>query len=210
MTDKIEHKSFEFKFVADTGTLEGYASKFGELDSAHDIVAPGAFQASLAAAKAAGRLPPMLWQHNWTQPIGRWDDMAEDQVGLRVKGTLVMETQQAREAHALIKNNVVTGLSIGYRVLQSSIDEKTGARVLEEIELLEISLVTFPALDSARVDGLKAAPKTEREFEEFLRDAGYSRSEAKAITAAGFKSLQRDADGLIDSLKDLGQSMKIT
>jgi uncharacterized protein len=190
----------ELKFVAESGTFEGYASVFHVTDSANDRIAPGAFEKSLQKAYAEDRLPPLLWQHDAQQPIGIWHEMQEDSHGLFVRGELfVNDITQAREAYKLMRENVVTGLSIGYRTIQSERDAKTGARILTEIELLEISMVTFPANPLARVRQVKSlfdngGIPSEREFEAFLRDAGLSRKQAKGVIADGYKALTpRDA-----------------
>jgi uncharacterized protein len=149
---------FELKFLAESGTFEGYASVFGVTDNAGDVIVPGAFLRSLARWRAEGRMPPMLWQHDAAQPVGIFDEMREDACGLFVKGRLfVTDIARAREAYRLLKEKVVTGLSIGYRVKESRADAKRGARVLEEIELLEVSMVTFPANEAARVSRVKSA-----------------------------------------------------
>ena len=199
MTDTF-HSPFELKFLQETGVFEGYASVFDVTDSVNDKIAAGAFEQSLAAHKADGRLPPLLWQHDPRQPIGAWREMREDAHGLFVKGELfVNDITRAKEAYRLLCENVVTGLSIGYRTKTSHRDKKSGVRVLTEVELLEVSMVTFPANEFARVSRVKsqlstgAVPST-REFEAFLRDAGFSRRQAKGFIAHGYKSLAlRDA-----------------
>ena len=177
--------------ATEEGSIEGYGSVFGDLDSYQDIVSKGAFKRTL------------LWQHNTDQPIGVWTDMYEDDRGLVVKGQLA-DTQLGREAHTLMKMGALSGLSIGYRTVKYKMDNESGVRTLQDVDLFEVSPVTFPALDSARVSAVKSAEdiKTEREFEEFLRDAGFSRTVAKAIVAGGYKAAfpQRDADGGLDDL----------
>lgn len=189
--------------ATEEGTIEGYGSVFGDLDSYADIVSKGAFKRTLRESKSAGRMPAMLWQHNQDQPIGVWTDMYEDERGLVVKGQLA-DTQLGREAHTLMKMGALSGLSIGYRTVKYKMDNESGVRTLQDVDLFEVSPVTFPALDSARVSAVKSAEdiKTEREFEEFLRDAGFSRTVAKAIVAGGYKAAfpQRDADGGLDDL----------
>jgi HK97 family phage prohead protease len=189
---------FELKFLAESGTFEGYASVFGVTDNMNDMIARGAFRASLAQWRVEGRLPPMLWQHDAAAPVGAWETMFEDSHGLFVKGRLfVADIARAREAYRLMKEKVVTGLSIGYRAKQSHADRATGARVLTEVELMEVSMVTFPANEMARVASVKSgghAP-TEREFEALLREAGFSRKQAKGVIASGYRSLMRDAGG---------------
>lgn len=153
---KIRDSCAELKFVAETGTFEGYAARFAEPDSVNDMILPGAFAASLQAMERQGRSVPMLWQHNAKEPIGAWRVMREDRHGLFVQGELFLEDiARAREAYRLLKEKVVTGLSIGYRAISSKRDEKTGLRQLASIELIEISLVTFPAMASARVSRVK-------------------------------------------------------
>ncbi len=186
---------FEVKFQAESGQFEGYASVFNVVDSVRDSISPGAFRRCLAEMKSGQRLPPLLWQHDTAQPIGAWREMYEDSHGLYVKGDLfVAEIARAREAYKLMQEKVVNGLSIGYRVRQSHRDQKSGVRVLTDVDLLEVSMVTFPANDSARIMRVKSALATgvvpsEREFEAFLRDAGLSRKQAKAILADGYKAL---------------------
>ncbi len=136
--------------VADGAVIEGYASYFGKADKAGDIVQPGAYAASLAALEKAGRRVKMLWQHDPAQPIGIWDEVREDARGLYVKGRLLSDVAKAREAAALIGAGAIDGLSIGYRTVKAERDGK-GRRLLNELELWEVSLVTFPMLPEARV-----------------------------------------------------------
>jgi len=203
---------FEIKYLADTGLFEGYASVFHVTDGVGDRISPGAFKASVEGQKKAGRLPPLLWQHDSQQPIGAWREMFEDEHGLYVRGALFVEDiPKAKEAYRLMRENVVTGLSIGYRAKKSHRDAQSGDRVLTEIDLLEISMVTFPANDYARIARVKSILSeglvpSEREFEAFLRDAGLSRKHAKGILAHGYKSLEdlpRDADCRDDDLSAL-------
>lgn len=207
MAARMQSSALELKFVAQNGVFEGYASVFGNIDSAGDRILPGAFAKSLAACKEAGRWPPMLWQHNAAQPVGVWEDMHEDSHGLYVRGRLFIDDiALAREAYALLREKVVSGLSIGYRTREARRDSQSGARVLEDVDLLEISLVTFPANDMARVRAVKTIFEdgglpSEREVEAFLRDAGFSRKQAKALIAHGYKALTpRDAaEGMDDT-----------
>ena len=135
---------------AGTAVIEGYASLFGLTDQGGDIVAPGAYSASLKRLVARGDKVRMLWQHDPAQPIGIWDEIREDAKGLWVKGRLLPEVAQAREAAALIAAGAIDGLSIGYRTVKADRDGQ-GRRVLTEVELWEVSLVTFPMLREAKV-----------------------------------------------------------
>ncbi|WP_298678373.1 HK97 family phage prohead protease [uncultured Lentibacter sp.] len=136
--------------VTEGRCIEGYASLFGTCDQGGDVVAKGAYGASLKALAAEGRRVKMLWQHDPAQPIGIWDEVREDARGLFVKGRLLDSTQKGREAAALIEAGAIDGLSIGYRTKKAGKTDK-GQRLLTELELWEVSLVTFPMLPSARV-----------------------------------------------------------
>lgn len=141
--------------VVDGAEIGGYASVFGVRDQGGDVVLPGAYGASLKRMAREGRRVRMLWQHDPAQPIGVWDEVAEDAVGLRVKGRVLTELAQGREAAALLAAGAIDGLSIGYRTLRAERDGK-GQRLLAELDLWEVSLVTFPMLPEARVSA-KAA-----------------------------------------------------
>ena len=136
--------------TADHVTVAGHASLWGALDQGGDTVERGAFAASLARLRAEGTGVKMLWQHDPAQPIGIWEEIREDGRGLWVRGRLLPEVAQAREAAALIAAGAIDGLSIGYRTLRAERDAQ-GRRVLAEVELWEVSLVTFPMLREAKV-----------------------------------------------------------
>lgn len=197
------------KSVTDTGEFDGYGSVFGVKDSYSDIVMAGAFAKTLADWKAKGSMPAMLWQHDPHEPIGIYTDIKEDDVGLYVKGRLLIEDDPlAKRAHAHMKAGSLSGLSIGYWLNDYDYDGSKDAFLLREIDLLEISLVTFPANDAARVSNVKSAladgvlPRPS-DMERLLRDAGLSRTQAKAFMACGYRALdQRDAEikGALDNL----------
>ncbi len=138
--------------VTEGHVIEGYASLFGKRDQGNDVVVAGAYGASLARLAAAGRRVKMLWQHDPTQPIGVWDEVREDTTGLWVKGRILGDVEKGREAVALLAAGAIDGLSIGYRTVKAERDGK-GLRHLTELELWEVSLVTFPMLPEARVAG---------------------------------------------------------
>ena len=145
--------------VSDGKVIAGYASLFGRKDQGGDIVMPGAYAGSLKRLDASGRRVKMLWQHDPTQPIGIWDEVREDARGLWVKGRLLPEVEKGREAAALLAAGAIDGLSIGYRTLKAERDGK-GQRLLQELELWEVSLVTFPMLPEARVGSKSEAGHT--------------------------------------------------
>ena len=137
------------------GAIEGYASLFGEVDQARDMVMPGAFAQTL---KARGlRKIPMLFQHDPSEPVGVWLDLAEDWRGLKARGRLIPDVMRARELLSLLKAGAVDGLSIGYRTVRGQIDPKSRVRRLYQVDLWEISIVTFPLLSGARVSAVKQA-----------------------------------------------------
>jgi HK97 family phage prohead protease len=131
------------------GFVEGYASLFGEIDSARDMVMPGAFKDTLRLRGI--RRIPMLFQHDPSEPVGIWLELYEDDRGLFARGKLIPEVVRARELHALVKAGAVDGLSIGFRTASARVDPKTRIRKVRAVDLWEISIVTFPLLQSARV-----------------------------------------------------------
>ncbi|MBT2242678.1 HK97 family phage prohead protease [Sphingobium sp. BHU LFT2] len=192
--------------VKEDGTFEGYGSVFGVTDSYGEIVAAGAFTNSLKEIQAKGRPVPVLWQHQTSAPIGIYEALSEDEHGLKVSGRLLIDdVPKAKEAHALLKAGAVSGLSIGYWVRESSYDEKTGIRTLIKLDLVEVSLVTFPANDDARVEAVKFKLErgqlpTKPEFEKALREAfPFSKSQAAAIASHGLDHLlRRESEGAGD------------
>lgn len=136
--------------ITDGLGIEGYASVFGRRDQGGDVVQRGAYAASLKAMAGAGRRVKMLWQHDPAEPIGVWDEVREDATGLWVKGRILPDVARGREAAALLSAGAIDGLSIGYRTIRAERDGN-GQRVLAELELWEVSLVTFPMLPEARV-----------------------------------------------------------
>ncbi|SMX42074.1 Caudovirus prohead protease [Actibacterium lipolyticum] len=165
--------------VSDGAVVEGYASLFGKVDKGGDVVERGAYAASLAALKGAGRRVKMLWQHDPAQPIGVWDEVREDERGLYVKGRLLSDVEKGREAAALIEAGAIDGLSIGYRTKRAQ-KNSSGQRLLCELELWEVSLVTFPMLPDARV-GAKADDATET----LLRDLADAFEGARHVLTGG-------------------------
>ncbi len=158
--------------VAEGSVIEGYASLFGLTDGGGDVVAKGAYAGSLGRLGTSGIRVKMLWQHDPAQPIGVWDTVREDERGLWVRGRILRDVARGREAAALIEAGAIDGLSIGYRTLKA-VRDKEGRRRLEEVELWEVSLVTFPMLAEARVGAKGDAPLGPAAFDlaAALRDA---------------------------------------
>ncbi len=190
------------------GRFSGLASTFGNIDKVGDIIAPGAFAGSIRVPKKI----KMLWMHDPSEgPIGLWEKIEETDKGLEVEGKLLLDVPRATQAHVLMKARALDSLSIGFRLPKNGaeFDNETGNRLLKKIELMEISVVTFPANPKARIGSVKGLEDiaTVREFEAFLRDAGgFSVNQAKAIAAAGWQRGQselRDEAGGLDELSKL-------
>lgn len=202
LTTKRIDAPLTIKSVSDTGEFEGYGSIFGNKDSYGDIVVPGAFQKSLSKWQEKGRYPAMLWQHDMQEPIGIYTEMREDDIGLVVKGKLLIDADPlAKRAHAHMKAGSLSGMSIGYMVDDWEYSSEKDAWLLKEIDLWEVSLVTFPANDAARISNVKHAldrGETPRpsDVERALREVGFSKSQAQAFMSKGYGAISpRDADG---------------
>jgi HK97 family phage prohead protease len=183
---EVRFCALEIRAVGDDGTIEGYGSVFGVRDDWDDVIAAGAFEATLKAHKAAGTMPAMLWQHSAHEPIGVWTDIREDAKGLYVKGRLALATTRGQEAYALLKLGALTGLSIGFLAKLWFYDRETEVRTLTEVELWEVSLVTFPANSQARITNVKTSADsmaTPKDAERILRDAGFSKADATALVS---------------------------
>lgn len=184
---------FEVKSLDENGRIEGYGSVFGNIDFGYDRIERGAF-ADWIKAGFDGSLP-MLWQHESGDPIGIWDDIGENRKGLKMSGQLNLtkdsgspDVPTAWKAMALAKQGAVKGLSIGYRPKEYHFEEEV--RVLETVDLVETSMVTFPMNPLARVTAVKYA--TNRDFIQMLREGlGLSREAAEALRAGGLKELRR-------------------
>ena len=194
----------------DKGMFEGYASIFGNKDLGNDVIEKGAFMRSLRR-KGAKKIK-MLYQHDTKEPIGVFDKVMEDQNGLYVKGRLAMGTQKGKEVYELMKMGAIDGLSVGYRVDAKGhhYDDKRKYRVLKEVDLMEISAVTFPMNPRARIQAVKS-DMTVREWEHKLREVGnLSHSESKVAASAVHKALsQREVDKDADLLSIINATTQI-
>lgn len=158
------------------GYISGYASTFGNVDSVGDKVAKGAFAISIAT-----KMPKMLWQHDRWQPIGSWTAAKEDDYGLWVQGRILKTVPQGLTAFNLLKEEAISGLSIGYRVQDYEYDNDTGIYTLKQVNLLEVSVVTFPANELAEVANVKSA--------DFLQQDAH-------------RNFQKSAENLLQDLRD--------
>lgn len=181
--------------AAPEGRIEGYGATFGNVDSYGDTIAPGAFSATLAAHRKAGTAPLLLWGHQRDRPIGRWQEVKEDARGLFMVGQLNLKTQAGKEAFAHLEAGDLSGLSIGYTHDPAGAEMRNGVNVLKALDLHEVSVVTLPADEHARVTAVKqleGRPETRREFERALCALGFTRKEAERIATKGFGSFAPD------------------
>ncbi|MGP4691624.1 HK97 family phage prohead protease [Agrobacterium cavarae] len=204
---KTKDFALQVKDLSEDGTFEGYGSIFGNVDSYGEKVMPGAFVESLARHKREGSNVLMLWNHDSHQPIGVWEDLAEDAKGLWGKGRFLLDIQRAREVHTLAKAKAIGGLSIGYR--EEDTDQDGAVRLLKKLNLYEISPVTFPANRRARIESVKSErmdefarrlrdgdPMPIKDFEDILRESGVPKSMAVAIASHGYaKAIRSDSEG---------------
>ena len=197
---KMKHKSFalEIKADAEDRTVEGWASTFGNKDSGGDIIVPGAFADSLTT-----RMPKMLWQHDTGELIGVWDAAQETAKGLYVKGRFA-DTPRGNEAYTLAKMGALDSMSIGYSTMDYDYDPKTGVRTLKQLELWEVSLVTFPMNEQATITTVKAAAEDIEQAYDLLEQVtgicdAYSAGDMQptAETLATVAQLNRQAMSLL-------------
>lgn len=197
MKTKFGAPVLQVKDFGEDGFFSGYGAVFGNKDSHGDIIQRGAFAKSVQQHKARGTRPKMFWQHDMSKPIGRWTDFEEDDTGLRMEGKLNMNVQQGREAYHLLKDEDIDGLSIGYRTIRE--EQKDGANLLHELGLVETSVVSLGSNDQALVSAIKQIRGDElpslSQFEDFLREAGFSKTEATAIAGNGLSHLLRGEPG---------------
>ena len=203
---KTKEFRLDVKNLAEDGTFEGYGSIFGNVDCYRESVVKGAFSKSLKKHEQDNNPVLMLWQHSWEDPIGVWKELKEDDRGLYGVGEINLDVQKGREAYSLMKQRALTGLSIGYKEVKYT--DNAEVRLLEEIDLYEISPVTFPANEEARISAVKSErfqqfaqnlrnglPPSIKEFEDVLRDAGISKSMATRIASVGYaKAIRSESD----------------
>jgi uncharacterized protein len=214
---RIEHRSYgllEVKLDDDNGgTFEGYGAVFGNVDSYGDVIERKAFAEDLGEWKKRRKWPKMLLQHGAAgftsddmMPVGQWTHMEEDDRGLKVHGRLfALNTERGQYIYEGLKSGELDSLSIGFEAKEWKMGSGKGepTRTLTKIKLWEVSIVTFPANDRAKISGVKTLTLEElREFEASLRDGGLSQREARIASSLLKKWLQRDAAAPISSPPD--------
>jgi hypothetical protein len=200
----------EFKGIDtdEDGSFEGYASVFGNKDLGNDVIKQGAFANSIKYKKP--KQIKLLYQHKTDEPIGVIDSLAEDSRGLKIKGRLAMGTQKGREVYELMKMGALDSMSIGYKLSPEDYkySDKLKKRTITNLELMEISMVTFPMNPKAKITKVKLANMDTRELEEYLRDVGVmSSAVAKQTANILYKSYQEqdllEQRDVVDSVKHL-------
>ena len=210
---KAGHLDDDDEDMEEYGRFEGYASVFNNTDLGNDVIKTGAFRKSLRKRGVKG--VKLLYQHKTDMPIGVFEEIKEDEHGLMVKGKLALKTQAGQEAYELLKMGALDAMSIGFRANpdEVSYDKRTNKRMIGEVDLMEISLVTFPMNPQAKVRSVKGEEVSIREWENGMRDAfSLSRSEAKVAAKAVTDAFsQRDVDSnaeLVDAIKNLTLTLK--
>jgi HK97 family phage prohead protease len=212
----MNRKSFnlEIKAVQEDGFFSGYGAVFGNIDWYNDVILPGAFTASLAKWRAKNKMPPVLWNHNDSEPIGVYTNIYEDEKGLFVEGKLLVDdVPRAKSIHALLKAGAIDGLSIGYSTKKAN-QQGNGVRELVEVDLGEISIVTQPANERSVITSVKSKLDegelpTLPEFEKFLRESGFSKSQSVAIASKGLRPLLSESEEEIKEAKSISNALNI-
>lgn len=197
----MNRKSFNLKIkaVQEDGFFSGYGAVFGNVDWYNDVILPGAFVKSLEKWAEKNKMPPVLWNHNDGEPIGVYTNIYEDEKGLFVEGRLLIDdVPRAKSTHALLKAGAIDGLSIGYKTKKAN-QQTNGIRELIELDLGEISIVTMPANEESLITSVKSKLEdgelpTLPEFEKFLRESGFSKSQATAIAGKGLRHLLSESE----------------
>lgn len=212
----MNRKSFnlEIKAVQEDGFFSGYGAVFGNIDWYNDVILPGAFTASLAKWRAKNKMPPVLWNHNDSEPIGIYTNIYEDEKGLFVEGKLLIDdVPRAKSTHALLKAGAIDGLSIGYSTKKAN-QQGNGVRELIEVDIGEISIVTQPANERSLITSVKSKLDegelpTLPEFEKFLRESGFSKSQSVAIASKGLRPLLSESEEENKEAKSISNALNI-
>ena len=192
----FQQTDLEVKNLTEMGEVVGYASVYNNTDNGSDRILTGAFDKSLAEAKAKGRTIKMLSQHDPSKVVGVWDDFTSDSRGLLAKGRLLTDVQLGAETLTLLRAKAISGLSIGYKTVEADFREIEGRMVREisEADLWEVSFVTFPMNEEAGVTDVKQLTSP-RDVERILRSAGVPNSFAKCVALHGYDEAMRQIHG---------------
>ena len=215
MIERRDIRLIETKASDEPGRFSGYGAVFGNVDATGDVIKAGAFAETLGEWKSRGKFPPMLLQHGGggfgggaedMLPVGAWVDMEENRRGLRVEGQLfALGTEKGQYIYEGLKSGVLDGLSIGFQTREAIPGTRAGEpdRTLTNIDLWEVSIVTFPANPKARVTAVKSLSLEQlRDLENALRDAGFSRTDRHKAVSVLKQWSQRDAGAPISEQRD--------
>lgn len=200
---------FEIKNIGEDGSFIAYGSTFGNEDLGGDVVVKGAFTKTLKENDIKDVL--LLAQHDTGEIIGEFKSIVEDEKGLLVEGQLfINDIKRAAETRFLMLKNLLKSMSIGFRIPKGGAAFENGVRLLKEISLVEISVVTFPMNEEAEILGVKnmnlSKCETLRDFEECLRDSSnFSKKEAQEFISS-VKNLLRDSE---DEEKDVPKTVVV-
>jgi hypothetical protein len=195
----------------DDGSFEGYASVFNNKDLGNDVIKQGAFAKSIYDKKP--KQIKLLYQHKTDEPIGVIDSLEEDKRGLKIKGRLAMGTQKGKEVFELMKMGALDSMSIGYRLAPEDYkySDKLKKRTITNLDLMEVSMVTFPMNPKAKVTKVKLAGMNVRELENYLCDLGMTNSVAKQSASVLYKSfnvVENEQRDVVDSINRLIDKIK--
>ena len=214
MTTAFNCPIFELQLKSadnELGQIVGIASGFGAVDSQGDTVQRGAYAKTLADHQMRGSAPAMLWQHQLANPVGRWTSLVETPRGLLAAGTLNLRTTGGEQAYQHLLAGDVHGLSIGFQIPAGGFENRAGVRLLKQLDLHEISIVSLAADQNARVTSVKSAdldaldrPETQRELERFLHQiAGFSKTRSALLAKHGWRGEEDGTDLSVVPLADL-------
>ncbi len=201
---------------AETGIFEGHAAIFDLEDRGGEVIRPGAFKRSIHGNESKKKKVKMLRQHDQNNIIGVWEELREDSKGLFVRGRLLLDViPKARETHALLKEEALDGLSIGFLPTKATFNRETEVNEIEDLELFEISLVAIPRQSEATVTSVRELKvediRTKTDLEKALRNEGFSTATSKYICAGWTPPALRNAEGdneLVERMTALTKSVK--
>jgi len=223
----MEYQSFDFELKAEAdaeGRFTGYGSVFNNMDQGRDVIDGKAFDSTLERIKSSGKMPKMLWQHDPSQPIGVWDKIEKDERGLKVSGRVLSSLQKGAEVLTMLKESVLDGLSIGYQTKDFEIKKDDGGgrfRLLKDLDLWEVSVVTFPMNTEATVTDVKNL-QSAGEVARILRQAGVPGKFADLVSQKGYdaamatledghrgddQEAKRQLDELFNAMKKLKETI---
>ncbi|MBD1229784.1 HK97 family phage prohead protease [Acinetobacter seifertii] len=187
--------------VQEDGFFSGYLAVFNNIDSHGDVIRKGAFLKTIEEWNSKGKYPAIFWNHDPDEPIGVFTLMREDEKGLYVEGRLLIsDIVRAKSTYALMKVKAIDGMSIGYITIQATQDPQTMIRELLELELVEGSIVAFPSNPNSLISSVKSKLQDGElpslpEFEKFLRESGFSKTQATVIASKGLRHLLSESEG---------------